>query len=237
MPTGRPGRALMIAAPFSAPFSDHANPANTPHRRRAFSDQAYDQHQAAAADEGAALMPRIAAHDRQAFECFYRATIGRVFGLALRITRNRPTAEEVAEDVYVQLWHRADSFDPKRGSSLAWTLTICRSRALDALRRVDPAILDEDPAARLDACLDACSDLPVHIGGNPQDLLYASQQNAALHGAIQRLQPLQRQLLSLAYFRDLSHAELAAHTGLALGTVKSCVRRTLLVLRADLGPP
>jgi RNA polymerase sigma factor (sigma-70 family) len=236
MPKGQSGRVLMIAAPLA----DHANPASPAshaYRQQAFSDQAYDQHRPAAADEGAALMQRIAAHDRQAFECFYRATIGRVFGLALRITRNRPTAEEVAEDVYVQLWHRADGFDPERGSSLAWTLTICRSRALDALRRADPAILDEDPAARLDACLDARFDAPVNLGGNPQDLLHASQQNAALHGAIQRLQPQQRQLLSLAYFRDMSHAELAAHTGLALGTVKSCMRRTLLVLRADLGHP
>jgi RNA polymerase sigma factor (sigma-70 family) len=177
-------------------------------------------------DEGTALMRRIAAHDQQALECFYRASIGRVFGLALRITRNRETAEEVAEDVYVQLWHRAVNFDPMRGSPLAWTLTICRSRALDALRRVDQAILDADPSERPDAWLEA--------GGNPQDLLQASRQNAALHKALNRLRPQQRQLLSLAFFCDLSHAELAAHTGLPLGTVKSQLRRTLASLRKDL---
>jgi RNA polymerase sigma factor (sigma-70 family) len=180
-------------------------------------------------DPGHEWMLRIAAHDEQALKCFYRWSIGRVFGLALRITRNRETAEEVAEDVYVQLWNRASSFDPMRGSSMAWTLTICRSRSLDALRRRDQAILDPDPTDRLDAM--------VELGANPQDLLQATRQNAALHAALQKLEPQQRQLLGLAFFLDLSHAELARHTGLPLGTVKSTIRRTLAALREvlDLG--
>lgn len=182
---------------------------------------------ATADDEANAVMCRIAAHDPVALERFYRASIGRVFGLALRITRNRETAEEVAEDVYVQLWNRAAGFEPLRGSPLAWALTICRSRALDALRRNDRAILDPDPAGRVDALVES--------GGDPQDLLVATRQNAALHAAIGRLRPAQRQLLSLAFFSDLSHAELALRTGLPLGTVKSTLRRTLTALREDLG--
>jgi RNA polymerase sigma factor (sigma-70 family) len=197
------------------------------HTEAAVADVAQHLRRAASDDEGAVLMVRIAAQDQQALERFYRSSIGRIFGLALRITRHRELAEEVAEDVYVQLWHRAASFDPTRGSALAWTLTICRSRALDALRRADPAILDPDPAMRLDA--------PVSAGGNPQDLLHASRQNAALHAAIERLKPQQRQLLSLAYFCDMSHQELANHTGIPLGTVKSTLRRTLAMLREDLG--
>jgi RNA polymerase sigma factor (sigma-70 family) len=174
-------------------------------------------------------MQRIAAHDQPAFERYYRATVSRVFGLALRITRNRATAEEVAEDVYVQLWHRAASFDASRGSPLGWTLTICRSRALDALRRRDPAVLDPDPHERTDAWPETSSD--------PQDLLQASRQSATLHAAMQKLAPLQRQLLSLAFFADMAHAQMAAHTGLPLGTVKSTLRRTLAALREDLGSP
>jgi RNA polymerase sigma factor (sigma-70 family) len=177
-------------------------------------------------NEDEALVRRMTSGDQSALECFYRASIGRVYGLALRITRSSATAEEVAQDVYVQLWNRASGFDPMRGSLLAWTLTICRSRALDALRRCDPAILDPDPTERLDAA--------VELGGNPQDLLDASRQNAELHAAMLRLSPQQRQLLSLAFFGDMSHGELAAHTGLPLGTVKSRLRRTLLMLRGDL---
>jgi RNA polymerase sigma factor (sigma-70 family) len=180
----------------------------------------------AALDNGCDLMLQIAAHDEQALKSFYRLSIGRVFGLALRITRNRATAEEVAEDVYVQLWNRASSFDPMLGSSMAWTLTICRSRSIDALRRCDQAIVDPDPTARLDASIES--------GGNPQDLLQATQEHAALHAALQQLGPLQRQLLSLAFFLDLSHSELAEHTGLPLGTVKSTIRRTLTMLREAL---
>jgi RNA polymerase sigma factor (sigma-70 family) len=178
-------------------------------------------------NEDMALVRRMTARDQSALEFFYRASIGRVYGLALRITRNQATAEEVAQDVYVQLWHRASSFEPLRGSLLAWTLTICRSRAIDALRRRDPAILDPEPTERLDALLES--------GGNPQDLLHASRQNAELHAAMQRLSPKQRQLLSLAFFGDLSHSELAAQTGFPLGTVKSTMRRTLAMLHEDLG--
>lgn len=177
-------------------------------------------------DEGSQWMRQIAQQDQQALEAFYRATIGRVYGLALRITRNPATAEEVTQDVYVQLWHRAACFDAMRGTALSWTLTICRSRALDALRRTDHAIADPDPTERLDAQL--------VTGVNPQDLLLATRENAALHAAMKALKPLQRQLLSLAFFGDLSHAELAKHVGLPLGTVKSNMRRTLAQLREDL---
>jgi RNA polymerase sigma factor (sigma-70 family) len=185
------------------------------------------RHARANEDEGNLWMQQIAARDQQALVSFYRATIARVYGLAFRITRNSATAEEVAQDVYVQIWHRAASFDPMRGSMLTWTLTICRSRALDALRRTDHAISDPDPTERLDAVL--------QTEENPQDLLLATRQNTALHASIQALKPVQRQLLSLAFFGGLSHSELAARTGLALGTVKSTLRRTLAQLREDLG--
>jgi RNA polymerase sigma factor (sigma-70 family) len=176
--------------------------------------------------EGTALMQRLQAQDAQALARLYQLTVARVFSLALRITRNHATAEEVTEDVYVQLWHSACRFDAQRGSALAWALTICRSRALDALRRADPALLDPDPHERADA--------NVGLGDDPQDLLQASRENASLHAALQRLSPLQRQLLGLAFFRDLSHAELATQMGLPLGTVKSALRRSLAVLRQSL---
>jgi RNA polymerase sigma factor (sigma-70 family) len=176
--------------------------------------------------EDAVLIRRIAAHEADALAAFYRKSIGRVYGLALRITRNRSTAEEVAEDVYIQLWQRAAAFDPARGSPLAWTLTICRSRALDALRRADPAIVDPDPTERPDAWRE--------VGGNPQDLLQARRCHAAIHAAVDRLLPLQRQLLGLAFFHDMSHADIAQHTGIPLGTVKSTIRRTLASLRPPL---
>jgi RNA polymerase sigma factor (sigma-70 family) len=177
--------------------------------------------------ELAGLMAGVAAGEQRALERFYRLTVSRVFGLALRIVRNRTSAEEVAEDVYVQIWRTAASYDAERGTPLGWALTICRSRALDALRRADKAILDPDPTERLDAVAQLVPGL--------QDLLQASQEHAALHAALSRLQPMQRQYLGLAFFRGLTHAEIATTMQLPLGTIKSHIRRALVTLREELG--
>jgi RNA polymerase sigma-70 factor (ECF subfamily) len=177
--------------------------------------------------ELADLLSLMAGGDQRAFERFYKQTVSRVFGLALRIVRCRATAEEVAENVYVQIWHSAASYDAQRGTPIGWALTICRSRALDALRRADRALVDPDPTERIDAVSEAVPDL--------QDLLEASQQHAALHAAMARLRPEQRQMLCLAFFRGMTHQEIAAASHLPLGTVKSAIRRSLKVLREELG--
>jgi RNA polymerase sigma-70 factor (ECF subfamily) len=173
------------------------------------------------------LLAGVVAGEQRALERFYRLTIGRVFGLALRIVRNHATAEEVAEDVYVQIWRSAASYNPQRGSPLAWVLTICRSRALDALRRADSAIVDADPTERLDAVMQHVPDL--------QDLLQATQEHTALNAALARLRPEQRQILGLAFFRGLTHVEIAEAAQLPLGTIKSHIRRAIATLREELG--
>lgn len=174
-----------------------------------------------------ALVAGVAAGEQRALERFYRLTISRVFGLALRIVRCRATAEEVAEDVYVQIWHSAATYDTQRGTPLSWALTICRSRAIDALRRADSAIVDADPTERLDAI--------IQRGPGLQDLLQATQDHTAVHAAVARLVPEQRQILALAFFRGLTHAEIAQAAALPLGTVKSHIRRGLSMLRKELG--
>ena len=180
------------------------------------------------ADGGAlsALLTRIAGGDEAALEALYDATSSRVHGLVLRILRNPAAAEEVTGDVFFQVWRQAPRFDPARGQPLAWILTIARSRALDQLRRDDPALLHPEPATLLDA--------EPHDEAGPQDLLGACQDNAVLHRALAALDPLPRQLIALVFFRGLTHEEVAAHAGLPLGTVKSHVRRALLNLRGAL---
>jgi len=179
------------------------------------------------ADEPAAMMAAIAAGDQRALVRLYNQAVSQVYGLALRITRRRETAEEVTEDVFVQVWHTAARYSPLRGTPMGWVLTICRSRAIDALRRTDTAICDPDPTERADT-------EALQVPGL-QDLLQCSQQHAELHAAIRRLQPLQRQLLSLAFFRGMTHQELAEHMHMPLGSVKSHLRRTLARLRQELG--
>jgi RNA polymerase sigma factor (sigma-70 family) len=184
-------------------------------------------HQPDSLPELATVLAGVAAGEQRALERFYRLTVGKVYGLALRIVRNRATAEEVAEDVYVQVWHSAVTYDAQRGTPLGWVLTICRSRAIDSLRRADMAILDADPTERLDAVTQTVPGL--------QDLLQASQEHTALHAALTQLQPVQRQLIGLAFFRGLTHPEIAAAADMPLGTIKSHIRRALATLREELG--
>ena len=101
-----------------------------------------------------------------------------------------------------------------------------RSRALDALRRRDEAFSHPEPQDLIDE--------PEDMGQNPQDLISATQSNAALGVALEALSPLQRQLLSLAFFKGLSHAEIVAHAEIPLGSVKTHIRRALAILRESL---
>lgn len=170
----------------------------------------------------------IAHCDEQALGELYDATLGRVYGLALRITRNAQAAEEVTEDVYWQVWRQALRFDPVRGNAMSWLLTIARSRALDCLRRADEADAHPEPETLLAA--------EAAHQADPQDLLEATQRGQALHAALKSLDALPRQLLALAFFRGLTHEEIAEHTALPLGTVKSHIRRALGALRDVLSP-
>ena len=169
------------------------------------------------------LLQAVAQKDRTAFDAFYNATTERVLSLVLRITRQIDIAEEVVSDVYLQVWRQADRFDPARGNALAWLTILCRSRALDTLRKNNSAPtssaipISEIPEAEAD-------DLP-------QDLLIAVEQHSAVPAALEKLEPDQRQLLALAYFRGYSHSELAQFTGMPLGSVKTQLRRTISKLK------
>ncbi len=175
----------------------------------------------------AALVARVAAGDTRALEQLYGACIGRVYAVAFRIVRVHEAAEEVAEDTFVQAWRTARTYDPARGGPLAWLLTIARSRALDHLRRDEPFEAHPDPDALRGAGEGA---------GDPLDLLAAFRDHRRLGEALRALQPGQRQLIALAFFRGLTHQEIAAQARLPLGTVKTSIRRGLATLRAALEP-
>ena len=175
----------------------------------------------------AAWIAAIANRDERALAALYDGTLGRVYGLALRIVRKAALAEEVAEETYFQVWRQALRFDPARGSAMAWLLGMARSRAIDALRRearFQHQSLDVATAAAV------ADDKPAW-----DDLLDVAQGHAELHRALMLLNAQPRQLVALAFFRGLSHEEIASQTDLPLGTVKSQIRRSLLVLRQALG--
>jgi len=171
---------------------------------------------------------RVVDSDQTALGLLYESLVGQVYGLALRITRRVPLAEEVVQDTFWQVWRQAPRFDPERGSAKAWVMTIARSRALDSLRRIEPNEYKLEPETL--ELIEAPDD------DTPLNLLVTVQQGQQLHTALASLDPMSRQLVSLAFFRGLSHEEIAGHTGLPLGTVKSHIRRALLTLRQILTP-
>ena len=183
--------------------------------------------------EMAALVQRVCDQCEASLARLYEAASGRVYGLVLRVVRNTALAEEVVEDVFWQVWREAPRFDAGRGKVMAWLLAIARSRAIDALRRQD-RVRAHEQAVDDDETMEALADHDHDQG--PDDLAAASQHHAALHALLATLEPLQRQLLSLAFFRGCTHEEIAEQTGLALGTVKSHIRRTLAALKGRLAP-
>lgn len=166
------------------------------------------------------LIARIVDRDQLAFSALYDLLLERVYGLVLRITRQVPFAEEVTEDTFWQIWRQAPRFDPGRGKVLAWVMTIARSRALDTLRHIAANECEENLAEREFSATD-----------NPHDLLAAVEEGSRIHEALTKIDPGARQLVALAFFRGYSHDEIAVHTGLPLGTVKSQIRRALLSLK------
>lgn len=172
------------------------------------------------------LIDRIAAQDDAALKELYGRTSAQLFGLALRIVRHRDMAEDVLQEAFLSVWRGAGTYRGALSPPMAWLGLIVRSRALDALRkrtsdRTDlTSELDEDMAQVLEG------DSP-----NPMDTADASEQAFALHHCLGRLENKQREVVSLAYLRDMSHGELAEQLKLPLGTVKTWIRRGLEQLR------
>ena len=169
------------------------------------------------------LVVAVKNKDRDAFEALYDATVQRMYSLAFRITRRHEMAEEVISDLYLQVWRQAVRYESKRGNVMVWLTVLCRSRALDTLRRYKAATTHETTG------YDTIPEIedPQH----PQDLLLAVEQQSAVHRALLKLDVQQRQLLALAYFRGYSHSELAEFTGMPVGTVKTRLRRALQTLK------
>ncbi len=173
-----------------------------------------------------ALLERIAQQDDAALKVLYRQCAPKLYGLALRVVTNRDWAEDVVQEAFLTIWRSAGDYRASLSPPLAWLGLIVRSRGLDLLRRraADRSHLTQELDASLADSLAA--DAP-----SPIDTVQTSQQAFALHQCLGRLDNQQREVVSLAYVRDLSHSELAQQLSLPLGTVKTWIRRGLEQLR------
>ncbi|KAA0253273.1 sigma-70 family RNA polymerase sigma factor [Acidobacteria bacterium ACD] len=176
-----------------------------------------------------ALIGRIRSGDSAALDELYRRYSAPVFSLVWKILQNAEEAEDVALDVFWQVWRQADRYDPARGAPPAWIFTLARSRAIDRLRsrhrREDRTVSFDDPAVHVD---------PLDEGATPDQLASYRQARDAVRAAMETLSPAQREAVELAFFQGLTHVEIAARLRQPLGTVKTRIRQGLIRLRKHL---
>ncbi len=172
------------------------------------------------------LISRIAAKDSKALAALYELTLSRVYAVVMRVLRHTADAEEVISDVYLQIWDKAGSFQPERGSAMAWMNTLAWSRSVDRLRKakrefIHQALHPDD----LDDAYTECEQL------NAEQVAESWSSGKAIQVALHGLSEIQQRVLRLAYTEDLSHQAIADALNLPLGTVKSHCRRGLAMLR------
>jgi RNA polymerase sigma-70 factor (ECF subfamily) len=170
------------------------------------------------ASPSTSLLVRLTAGDQRALGEVYDRYAGLVNGLALRILHDRTEAEDVVQEVFVQVWRQASRFDPSRGTPEAWICTMARTRALDRLRRRTSR--REEPSEKAPG-----------VSEPPR-----TEQALAVRKALDSLSPDQRKALELAYYEGLTQTEIAARLQEPLGTIKTRIRTAMIRLRDVLGP-
>jgi RNA polymerase sigma-70 factor (ECF subfamily) len=174
----------------------------------------------------ATLLLRLLKKDVGAFEQLYDRHSRLVYGLVLRILQQASTAEEVVQDVFLQLWRNAAHYDSSRGSFVPWLCTLARNRALDQLR------LKSERQRRRE---DQPEELPTTVVSPEYEKLIDEKRRAErVRALMASLAPQQKKAIELAYFEGLSHSEIAAALKQPLGTVKSWIRNGLLRLKEGL---
>ncbi|SAL00284.1 sigma-24 (FecI-like) [Caballeronia fortuita] len=169
------------------------------------------------------LLLDVAKGDEQAFAALYRETSARVFGVIVRMISDRGEAEDILQDVYTSAWRRADAFDPARGSAITWLIALGRNRTIDRMRQHREEPLGEDEAPEL------ADEAPT-----PAAAAELSEERRRLERCLERLEPQQKRAIREAFFTGASYAELAQRLAVPLGTMKSWIRRSLMLLKTCL---
>jgi len=181
----------------------------------------------ALSDNPAELVQQMGQGNRGAFELFYERYAPLVFSFAMRLVQERSAAEDLLQEVFLQIWREAGNYNPERGTPEAWIITITRSRAIDRLRSMRRRDRSFVPMAG--------------VGGKEYDAKVesgaaASDARIMVNSALAELPPPQRTVLELAYFDGLSQTEIAGRLKEPLGTVKTRMRAALARLREIVGP-
>jgi RNA polymerase sigma-70 factor, ECF subfamily len=173
-----------------------------------------------------ALMARVASLDRAAFGQLYDRYAGLLFSVALRVLRHDKDAEDVVQEVFVQIWNKAASYDASLGQPSSWFVTMVRHRAIDRLRalRRQYEVIHEITESDTEI-MDSSAWLPDVDSG---------ERSIMVKSALQKLPAEQREAIEFAFFGGLTHEEIAARLQQPLGTIKARIRRGMLKLRDSL---
>ncbi|HET9418405.1 MAG TPA: sigma-70 family RNA polymerase sigma factor [Chthoniobacterales bacterium] len=175
------------------------------------------------------MIARIGRGDQSAFSALYDRLSGPLYSLALRMLRDSADAQEALQDVFLQIWARAGTYDPEQSSVFSWTVLLTRSRVIDRLRARDrrlrlAVVSTDDKESRADAST-------IESAADTAD---RNDEAARVRFVLNNLPSEQREAIELAFFEHLTHQEIAAQLGQPLGTIKARIRRGLLKLRQRL---
>jgi RNA polymerase sigma-70 factor (ECF subfamily) len=173
------------------------------------------------------LFERIVRRDEPALGALYDRYAKQIYNLILRIVRHKQDAENILQDVFLQVWHRANTYDPKLGPPAIWLIRVARNKAIDHWRSKGNQVrrLENDITQEFDLS-DNSSD--------PHRLMADVQSSSIVRGALGRLPAEQRQLIFSAYYEGYSQSDLAEKLSIPLGTVKSRIRAGMIALREQL---
>lgn len=166
------------------------------------------------------LIARCALRDRAAFRVLYGATSAKLFGVVLRILRNRAEAEEAIQEVYIKIWQRADRYVAGQYSPISWLVAVARNHALDMVRARRPTNDD----------IDVALDIP-DAAPNPERLTQASEDGARIEACLATLEEDRAEAVRGAYLDGYSYEELAQRFSVPLNTMRTWLRRSLIRLR------
>ena len=175
------------------------------------------------------LLRRIALGERMAFEALYDRYVNILYASALKFVKEDADAQDVVQDVFIQIWDKAKLYDPAKGKPLTWALTLTRNRSIDRIRAIQrrTRLRDEFEA---ETVMDESVGVREALSG-----VDASEKGQILRAAVSQLSPQQKKVIELAYFGGLTQTEIAEKLGEPLGTDKARARRGLLRLKELLG--
>ena len=172
---------------------------------------------ASKAAEDAALLAKVEQGDQEAMASLFDRYSGIVYSVALRVLKDTGQAEDVMQDIFIQIWRKPSAFVSGRGSLGAWLVVVARNRAIDSLRRRRPTDSVEDV-----------------VLASSTDLASEAERNTLIEKVrvyLHQLPPEQRKSVEMAYFEGMTHSEIAGKTGEPLGTIKTRIRSGLIILR------